>query len=107
MISLLKNNIAMKPFITTLINMIFCTTISAQVVNEISGTKLLTTSIRTGDTEVFIVDPLTADAFNVSKAPKSEERYHYGCQMASKLFLLPTGKTAKHLIYTSLIRMAQ
>ena len=65
----------MKPFITTLINMIFCTAISAQVVNEISGAKLLTTSIRTGDTEVFIVDPLTADAFNVTKAPRSEERY--------------------------------
>ena len=65
----------MKTFMTSLVTLIFCTAISAQVVNEISGTKLLTTSIRTGDTEVFIVDPLTADAFNVTKAPRSEERY--------------------------------
>ena len=41
----------------------------------LAGHKLLLTSVRTGDTEVFIVDPETGDAFNVTKAPKSEERY--------------------------------
>jgi TolB protein len=45
------------------------------LVAELAGHKLLTTSIRTGDTDVFIIDPVTADAFNVTKAPKSEERY--------------------------------
>lgn len=47
----------------------------AQLLKEITGSKLLTTSIRTGDTEVFIIDPVTGDAFNVTKAPGSEERY--------------------------------
>jgi TolB protein len=37
--------------------------------------QLLITSIRTGDTEVFIVNPTTGDAFNLTKAPQSEERY--------------------------------
>jgi TolB protein len=50
-------------------------TAQAQLLKEISGNKLLTTSIRTGDTEVFIIDPVTGDAFNVTKAPASEERY--------------------------------
>jgi TolB protein len=45
------------------------------LVAELIGHKLLTTSIRTGDTEVFVIDPATGDAFNVTKAPKSEERY--------------------------------
>lgn len=45
------------------------------LLNELSGHKLLMTSIRTGDTEVFVIDPVTGDAFNVTKAPKSEERY--------------------------------
>ena len=38
-------------------------------------TRLLTTSIRTGDTEVFWINPVTGDAFNITKAPSSEERY--------------------------------
>ena len=39
------------------------------------NTRLLTTSIRTGDTDVFWVNPVTGDAFNITKAPASEERY--------------------------------
>jgi TolB protein len=31
--------------------------------------------VRTGDTEIFIVDPDTGDATNVSRSPKSEDRY--------------------------------
>ena len=41
----------------------------------LAGQTLLLTSIRTGDTEVFIVDPDTGDASNVSRSPQSEDRY--------------------------------
>jgi TolB protein len=44
-------------------------------VSDLSGHKLLVTSVRTGDTEVFIADPTTGDLFNVSQSPKSEDRY--------------------------------
>ncbi len=40
-----------------------------------TGHQLLVTSVRTGDTEVFIADPTTGDLFNVSRSPKSEDRY--------------------------------
>jgi TolB protein len=36
---------------------------------------VLITSVRTGDTEIFVVDPDTGDARNLSRSPKSEERY--------------------------------
>jgi TolB protein len=42
---------------------------------ELAGHKLLVTSVRTGDTEVFMVDPDTGDAFNVTRSPGSEDRY--------------------------------
>lgn len=35
----------------------------------------LITSVRTGDTEVFMVNPHTGDAQNITRAPGSEERY--------------------------------
>lgn len=41
----------------------------------LAGQKLLVTSVRTGDTEVFIADPETGDMFNVTRAPNSEDRY--------------------------------
>jgi TolB protein len=44
-------------------------------VHPLSGQKLLVTSIRTGDTEVFIADPVTGDLLNVSRSPGSEDRY--------------------------------
>lgn len=47
----------------------------AQAQPNIGGQALVTTSIRTNDTEVFIIDPVTGDAFNLTKAPASEERY--------------------------------
>ena len=37
--------------------------------------EILITCVRTGDTEIFSVDPETGDAFNITKAPGSEERY--------------------------------
>src|SRR5215468_6736975 len=41
----------------------------------LAGHKLLLTSVRTGDTEVFVIDPETGDAQNISRSPLSEDRY--------------------------------
>jgi TolB protein len=51
--------------------------IAAQVPeqNDLAGHKLLVTSVRTGDTEVFVVDPVTGDATNLSRSPGTEDRY--------------------------------
>lgn len=65
----------MRYFIAVYCVLSLSSSASAQLTKEISGSKLLTTSIRPGDTEVFIFDPVTADALNVTKAPSSEERY--------------------------------
>jgi len=43
--------------------------------SELAGHKILITSVRTGDTEVFVVDPDAGDAQNLSRSPKSEDRY--------------------------------
>jgi len=48
------------------------TTVSAA---DLTGQKLLVTSVRTGDTEVFIADPVTGDMVNVSHSPQTEDRY--------------------------------
>jgi TolB protein len=42
---------------------------------ELAGYELLVASFRTGDTEIFIVDPQTGDARNLTRSPKSQERY--------------------------------
>lgn len=42
---------------------------------QLERTQFLITTVRTGDTEIFTVNPITGDAFNISKSPKSEERY--------------------------------
>lgn len=42
---------------------------------ELSGHKFLITSVRTGDTEIFLVDPYMGDAVNLTRSPESEERY--------------------------------
>ncbi|MBV9123891.1 MAG: PD40 domain-containing protein [Planctomycetes bacterium] len=42
---------------------------------ELAGYKLLVTSVRTGDTEVFLIDPDLGDAINLTRSPHSEERY--------------------------------
>jgi len=42
---------------------------------ELAGYKFLVTSIRTGDTEVFLVDPYLGDAKNLTRSPQSEDRY--------------------------------
>lgn len=42
---------------------------------ELAGHKFLITSVRTGDTEIFLVDPDIGDAVNLTRSPNSEERY--------------------------------
>lgn len=70
--------------------------LSAQAQTLSPATRLLTTSIRTGDTEVFWINPITGDAVNITKAPSSEERYPVwspdGNQVA---FTSNRGSTAK------------
>jgi TolB protein len=39
------------------------------------GHELLVATFRTGDTEVFVVDPDTGDARNLTRSPRSKERY--------------------------------
>jgi Tol biopolymer transport system component len=47
-----------------------------QVQRSVSaGQELLVASFRTGDTEIFIVDPDTGDARNLTRSPESKERY--------------------------------
>lgn len=48
---------------------------TAATAGGLAGQQLLVTSVRTGDTEVFIADPTTGNLFNVSRSPKSEDRY--------------------------------
>ena len=43
--------------------------------NDLTGEELLVTSTRTGDTEIYRVNPVTGDMINVTRSPKSEERY--------------------------------
>jgi TolB protein len=42
---------------------------------ELAGHELLVASFRTGDTEIFIIDPDTGDARNLTRSPRSKERY--------------------------------
>jgi TolB protein len=49
--------------------------LSPNLFAQLEKAQLLITSVRTGDTEVFSVNPVTGDAFNITKAPQSEERY--------------------------------
>ena len=43
--------------------------------DDLAGHKLLVTTVRTGDTEIAVVDPVTGDLTNLSRSPKSEDRY--------------------------------
>jgi TolB protein len=48
---------------------------SVSLAAEPAGRELLVASFRTGDTEIFIVDPDTGDARNLTRSPRSSERY--------------------------------
>ena len=50
-------------------------TASLACAGELAGYKFLATLVRTGDTEIFLVDPDSGDAINLTRSPKSEERY--------------------------------
>ncbi len=54
---------------------LLCVAAATAAVHPLSGHKLLVTSIRTGDTEIFLADPVTGDLLNVSRSPESEDRY--------------------------------
>jgi hypothetical protein len=41
----------------------------------LAGHRLLVTSTRTGDTEIFLADPASGDLRNVTRSPSSEDRY--------------------------------
>lgn len=59
------------------LSVIFSTAVTTRPAprGELSGHTLLITSIRTGDTEIFAIDPETGDARNISRSPQSEDRY--------------------------------
>jgi hypothetical protein len=42
---------------------------------ELAGYELLTASFRTGDTEIFVINPDTGEARNLTCSPQSKERY--------------------------------
>ncbi|HEX5242636.1 MAG TPA: hypothetical protein VFW23_05175, partial [Tepidisphaeraceae bacterium] len=42
---------------------------------ELAGYKFLITSVRTGNTEIFEVDPDMGDARNITRSASSEDRY--------------------------------
>jgi TolB protein len=54
---------------------IFLLLLSNNLFAQLENTQFLITSVRTGDTEIFLINPVTGDAFNITKAPNSEERY--------------------------------
>ncbi len=62
-------------YLTAGLFVLLCATRTTAAVHPLSGHKLLVTSIRTGDTEIFIADPVTGDMLNVSRSPESEDRY--------------------------------
>lgn len=43
--------------------------------HPLAGHRFLITSTRTGDTEIFVIDPVTGDARNLTRSPQSEDRY--------------------------------
>lgn len=55
--------------------LIACSLVAAVQGADFGGAKFLVTSVRTGDTEVFVADPVTGDMFNVTRSPGSEDRY--------------------------------
>lgn len=57
------------------LSLLLCLWAAAALAADLSGHRLLVTSVRTGDTEVFIADPTTGDMLNLSRSPKSEDRY--------------------------------
>lgn len=60
------------------VGLVCCTWLAFQSVGlagDLAGHELLVATFRTGDAEIFIVDPDTGDARNLTRSPKSKERY--------------------------------
>lgn len=70
---------------------------SAVAATNLAGHKLLVTSVRTGDTEVFIADPATGDMFNVSRSPSSEDRYPCWSPDAKRIVFMSDREHATNL----------
>jgi len=47
----------------------------AEFSGELPGHRFLMTSVRTGNTEIFCVDPYTGSAINLTRSPASHQRY--------------------------------
>ena len=56
---------------------LLCLTMTIDQANggEPDADTLAVATFRTGDTEIFLVDPVSGDAFNLTKSPRSSERY--------------------------------
>jgi TolB protein len=65
----------MKPAIILILFLIVSPLAYTQPTSLPAGHTLLITSVRTGDTEIFAIDPVSGTATNVTNAPASEERY--------------------------------
>jgi TolB protein len=69
----------------------------AVIAGPLAGHKLLVTSVRTGDTEVFIADPDNGDMFNVTRAPRSEDRYPCWSPDAKRIVFMSDRENATNL----------
>jgi len=49
--------------------------IPAEFSGELAGHRFLMTSVRTGNTEIFLIDPYTGSATNLTSSPASHQRY--------------------------------
>jgi TolB protein len=65
----------MHPWLLLLTLLPFTGVTQNKAAQALSGHQLLITSVRTGDTEIFLIDPVTGDARNLSRSPRSEDRY--------------------------------
>jgi TolB protein len=64
----------------------------------LEGHRLLVTLVRTGDTEVFIADPVTGDLINVTRSPATEDRYPCWSPDGTRIaFTRDAGENVKHL----------
>jgi len=62
-------------FAISLLAILTIASTSSAAEHPLAGQTFLITSTRTGDTEIFTLDPVTGDAHNLTRSPKSEDRY--------------------------------
>lgn len=79
---------------TFVLQLLACATLSA---GPLAGNRFLVTSVRTGDTEVFIADPDTGDMTNVSRSPSSEDRYPCWSPDATKIVFMSDRESTTNL----------